>query len=78
VLQKLWWFRQGNEVSEHQWRDALGILKVKADQLDYDYLKHWAARLAVSDLLEKAFDDAGIDPSMPGVSEIDKKESLDT
>jgi hypothetical protein len=70
--------RQGNDVSEQQRRDALGILKVKADQLDYDYLKNWAARLAVSDLLEKAFDDAGIDPSMPRVSEIDKKESLDT
>jgi len=78
VLQKLWWFRRGNEVSEQQWRDALGVLKVQADQLDYYYLKHWAVRLAVSDLLKKAFDDAGIDPSMPGVSEIDKKESLDT
>jgi hypothetical protein len=60
VLQKLWWFRRGNEVSGQQWRDVLGILKVKADRLDYDYLKHWAARLAVSDLLEKALDDAGI------------------
>jgi hypothetical protein len=63
VLQKLWWFRRGNEVSGQQWRDVLGVLKVKADRLDYDYLKHWAARLAISDLLEKALDDAGIDPS---------------
>jgi hypothetical protein len=60
VLQKLWWFRRGNEVSGQQWRDVLGVLKVKADRLDYDYLKHWAAWLAVSDLLEKALDDAGI------------------
>jgi hypothetical protein len=65
VLQKLWWFRRGNEVSGQQWRDVLGVLKVQADRLDYDYLKDWAARLAVSDLLEKAFDDAGIDPSTP-------------
>ncbi len=64
LLQKLWWFRLGNEVSDRQWRDALGILKIKADRLDYDYLKHWAARLAVSDLLEKAVADAGIDPSV--------------
>jgi len=63
VLQKLWWFRRGNEVSGQQWRDVLGVLKVKAGRLDYDYLKHWAARLAVSDLLEKALDDAGIAPS---------------
>src|SRR5215813_6014673 len=65
VLQKLWWFRRGNEVSGQQWRDVLGVLKVKADRLDYDYLKHWAARLAVSDLLEKALDDAGIAPPTP-------------
>src|SRR5262245_35757734 len=65
VLQKLWWFRRGNEVSDQQWRDVLGVLKVKANRLDYDYLKHWAARLAVSDLLEKAFDDAGIAPPTP-------------
>lgn len=61
VLQKLWWYRRGNEVSDRQWRDVLGVLKVKAELLDYDYLKHWAAILAVSDLLEKAVDDAGID-----------------
>jgi hypothetical protein len=78
VLQKLWWFRRGNEVSGRQWRDVLGVLKVKADRLDYDYLKHWAARLAVSDLLEKAFDDAGIEPSMTEAPELDKKESFDT
>lgn len=76
MLQKLWWFRRGNEVSDRQWRDVLGVLKVKADLLDYDYLKHWAALLAVSDLLEKAFDDAGIDSSMPEASELDKKGAL--
>ncbi len=65
VLQKLWWFRRGNEVSEQQWRDVLGVLKVKADRLDYDYLKLWAAKLTVSDLLDKAFNDTGIDPSTP-------------
>jgi len=64
-----WWFRGGNEVSGQQWRDVLGVLKVKADRLDYDYLKHWAARLAVSDLLEKALDDAGIAPPTPQASD---------
>jgi hypothetical protein len=69
VLQKLWWFRRGNEVSGQQWRDVLGVLKVKAGRLDYVYLKHWAARLAVSDLLEKALDDAGIATSTPQASD---------
>jgi hypothetical protein len=68
VLQKLWWFRRGNEVSDRQWRDVLGVLKVQSDRLDYNYLKHWAARLFISDLLEKAMDDAGIDPSIPEAS----------
>jgi hypothetical protein len=71
VLQKLWWFRRGNEVSDRQWRDVLGVLKVKADLLDYDYLKHWSARLAISDLLERAFDDAGIEPSTPEAQKLD-------
>ncbi|MBO0858791.1 MAG: hypothetical protein J2P21_10040 [Chloracidobacterium sp.] len=71
VLQKLCWFRRGNEVSDRQWRDVLGILKVKAGQLDYDYLKHWAARLAISDLLEKTFDEAGVNPATPQASGVD-------
>jgi hypothetical protein len=62
VLQKLWWFRKGNEVSERQWRDVQGVLKVQGDRLDFAYLKRWAADLGVPDLLEKAFDEAGIDP----------------
>ncbi len=53
VLQKLLWFRKGDEVSERQWQDVLGIVKVKHGQLDYEYLRKWAAELGVSDLLEK-------------------------
>ncbi|MGH9832074.1 MAG: hypothetical protein ACREBD_00880 [Blastocatellia bacterium] len=60
VLQKLWWFREGNEVSDQQWRDVRGVLKVQAGKLDFNYLKRWAAKLGISDLLEKALDDAGI------------------
>jgi len=60
VLQKLRWFRKGGGISERQWDDLLSVLKVQANALDYDYLKRWAADLALSDLLEKAFDDAGI------------------
>jgi len=60
VLQKLWWFREGNEVSDQQWRDVRGVLKIQADKLDFNYLERWAAKLGISDLLEKALDDAGI------------------
>lgn len=60
VLAKLEWYRMGGDVSNRQWEDVLGILKVRADDIDKQYLRHWAARLGLSDLLLRAFDDAGI------------------
>jgi hypothetical protein len=54
VLAKLEWFRKGGEVSERQWRDVIGILKIRAGILDLEYLRKWASELNVIDLLEKA------------------------
>jgi hypothetical protein len=54
VLAKLEWYRLGNEVSDRQWRDILGVLKVQADRLDVDYLHKWATELNVADLLQRA------------------------
>jgi hypothetical protein len=58
ILHKLTWFRDGGEVSERQWRDVLGVLKVRQSDLDREHLVSWAARLGVSLLLQRAFDDA--------------------
>lgn len=54
VLAKLRWFRRGGETSEHQWHDILGVLNVQAGRLDLPYLRLWAARLEIADLLDRA------------------------
>jgi len=60
LLAKLEWYRIGGEVSERQWRDVLGILEVQEGNLDLDYLRQWAKELKVSDLLERALEEAAL------------------
>src|ERR1700680_3005138 len=56
ILNKLEWYKMGGEVSDRQWNDILGILKVRGTLLDMQYLKHWAETLGVTELLERALD----------------------
>lgn len=58
ILSKLEWYRMGGEVSERQWRDVLGVLKLQAEALDLEYLWKWASELHVRDLLERALKEA--------------------
>lgn len=58
ILSKLEWYRLGGEVSDRQWRDILGVLKTRAGELDLAYLSQWARELKVSDLLERALQEA--------------------
>ena len=53
VLAKLAWYRLGDEISDRQWRDILGVLAVQGDRLGFAYMRQWAATLDVSDLLER-------------------------
>ena len=57
ILAKLKWYRAGNEISNTQWTDVRGIIGAQGTNLDVDYLREWAARLNVLDLLEKALDE---------------------
>jgi hypothetical protein len=51
ILSKLLWYKQSE--SETQWRDIHGVWRVQQGSLDVEYLRRWAARLSVAELLAK-------------------------
>ncbi len=58
VLAKLQWYRAGGEVSQQQWRDIQGVLRMESDRLDNAYLDAWARKLGVTQLLHRAREEA--------------------
>jgi hypothetical protein len=58
ILRKMLWYREGNEVSDRQWSDILGVLKAQGERLDQDYLRYWARELEIDDLLQRALADS--------------------
>ncbi|BBC26473.1 hypothetical protein [Pseudanabaena sp. ABRG5-3] len=61
ILQKLVWYRTTKNESQRQWRDVLGVLKLQGDRLDCDYLQKWAVELNLSNLLETACIESGLE-----------------
>ena len=51
VLAKLIWYRKGGEVSDRQWEDVLGVLRVQSGMLDEAYMSRMAEEVGVADLL---------------------------
>ena len=49
-------------MSDRQWNDVLGVLKVQGSALDRAYLREWARELKLTGLLVRALDDAGLPP----------------
>lgn len=53
IVRKLLWFRQGNEISERQWRDVIGMLRLNR-ALDWEQIRESAHDAGVADLIERA------------------------
>jgi len=56
ILSKLLWAKMGD--SDRQLRDAFGVAVVQGEKLDKVYLKKWAKKLDVEDLLNKILHEA--------------------
>jgi hypothetical protein len=61
ILNKLIWYNKGGMVSQRQWQDILGVLKVQCGNLDRAYLQRWAMTLNCAPQLRQAIKDAGLD-----------------
>jgi len=60
IINKLRWYEMGGRVSERQWLDVTGVIKVQGSLLDKKYLQYWSEKLELLELLEKAYLDAGL------------------
>jgi len=56
IIHKLQWYKMGGLISERQWLDVIGVIKVQKDSLDKTYLERWSGKLGLSSLLKEAFD----------------------
>jgi hypothetical protein len=58
LIGKLVWYEQGGRVSERQWKDIVGVIRVQGGLLDSAYLRRWCRELSVTELLELALREA--------------------
>ena len=58
ILAKLDWYRRGGETSQRQWGDVRGVIELRGEELDAEYLLRWAPVLGVADLLAQALAEA--------------------
>lgn len=72
LLHKLVWYRLGNEVSDRQWGDIVGMIQIQKEMLDSAYLQLWAPVLGVADLLARAWPPQI--PDVPDVSDASRRD----
>jgi len=63
VLSKLRWYKMGGMVSDRQWSDILGVAS-RVD-LHWAYLRQWAPRIGVAELLDRLGAEVGRIRSLP-------------
>lgn len=56
ILSKLEWSK--GRQSEIQFKDALGVFIAQKENLDFEYLKHWAKELGIEDALKQLMEAA--------------------
>lgn len=61
VLAKLEWYKVGNEISDRQWLDILGVIKLQTGKLNIDYMRDMAKSLGVLNLLERALEQGTVE-----------------
>lgn len=59
ILTKLEWYKLSGG-SEMQFRDALGVYEVQADNLDMEYIYEWAEHLEIRSLLDKVIEESAL------------------
>lgn len=58
ILQKLKWGRKS--LSDKQWRDVQGILRMQGETLDLEYMYSWAEQIGCLGQLNEAIDQSGM------------------
>lgn len=54
ILHKLAWYELGGRISERQWNDVVGVIRVQGSALDWAYINEWAKALGLEALIAKA------------------------
>lgn len=60
IVIKLDWYRVGGEISERQWSDLVSVARLNAKLLDVAYLRNWAHKKGLSQLLERLIKETSV------------------
>ncbi len=61
ILNKLEWYKIGDEISTRQWNDLIGVINRQRAILDLAYLRLWAGELNIAGLLARALTQTGLE-----------------